>query len=198
MTKLTTIPFAAVGVASKAARTIGDRFEDIRRDVMTVTDEFITHSAEEGRTALAKVPGAARLLGATNTASQPVTDIVGVDARTGAKLRRAGIATVGDMWSHAGDRTGRSEVAGTTGISADRLAEFAKKADLMRVKSIGPRYAALLEAAGVSSLKQLRRRSAESLHEALIETNRTAKVVDVIPGVEEIAEWIEKADLIAG
>lgn len=198
MTKLTTIPFAAVGVASKAARTIGDRFEDMRRDVMTVTDEFISQSAEEGRSALAKVPGAARILGATNTAAQPVTDIVGVDARTGAKLRRAGIATVADMWSHAGDRTGRSELAGMTGIDADRLAEFAKKADLMRVKSIGPRYAALLEAAGVSSLKQLRRRSAESLHEALIETNRTAKVVEVIPGIEEIAEWIEKADLIAG
>jgi hypothetical protein len=68
----------------------------------------------------------------------------------------------------------------------------------MRVKSIGPRYAALLDAAGVSSLKQLRRRSAESLHESLVETNRTAKVVDNVPGLSEVEDWIVKADLIAG
>lgn len=198
MNKLSTIPYAAVGAATRAARTIGDRLEGARRDVITRTDEFLTESADEGRAAIAKVPGAAKLLGATNSASQPVTDIVGVDARAGAKLRRAGVSTVADMWTHAGDRAGRTDLSGVTGISADRLADWAKKADLMRVKSIGPRYAALLDAAGVTSLKQLRRRSAESLHEALVEANRSAKVVEVIPGIDEIAEWIEKADLIAG
>lgn len=198
MSKITTIPYAAVGAATKAVRTIGDRIETVRHDVKVATDEFISQSAEEGKTVVAKVPGAARLLGAMNTADQPVTDIVGVDARVGSKLRRAGVATVSDMWTHAGDRTGRSELAGATGISAERLADWARKADLMRVKSIGPRYAALLEAAGVSSLKQLRRRSPESLHEALVEANRTTKVVEVVPGLDEVAEWVEKAQLITG
>ncbi len=147
---------------------------------------------------VSRIQGATRALGVVNTAGRPVTDIVGVDARTGAKLRRAGISTVADMWSHAGDRTGRTDVAGVTGIPADRLADYARKADLMRVKSIGPRYAALLEAAGVTSLKQLRRRSAGSLHAALIEVNRSKKIVDTVPGVEEIEAWIERADLIAG
>ncbi|MGA7271033.1 MAG: DUF4332 domain-containing protein, partial [Acidimicrobiia bacterium] len=110
----------------------------------------------------------------------------------------AGVNTVQDMWAQAGDRTGRSDLSGITGIGADQLSDWARKADLMRVKAIGPRYAALLEAAGVSSLKQLRRRSAESLHESLIEANRTAKVVENIPGLSEIEDWITKADLIAG
>jgi predicted flap endonuclease-1-like 5' DNA nuclease len=197
MTKLTTLPYAAVGAASKAARTIGDRFDEARREFKSVTDEFLAESTEEGKNVVARVPGAARLLGATNTADQPVTDIVGVDARAGSKLRRAGVATVSDMWTHAGDRTGRSELSSATGISTDQLADWAHKADLMRVKSIGPRYAALLEVAGVASLKQLRRRSAESLHEAMIEANRSAKVVEVVPGTPEIADWIDKANLIA-
>lgn len=197
MTRLSAIPYAAIGAASQAARTIGDRVEDVQRVVRARADRFIADSAQEGQAVVSRVPGAAQVLGAANTASQPVTDIVGVDARIGAKLRRAGITTVGDMWSHAGDRTGRSDLAGITGIPADRLADYAKKADLMRVKSIGPRYAALLEAAGVTSLKQLRRRSAESLHETLAEVNRSKKIVDTTPTVNEIATWIERATLIA-
>jgi hypothetical protein len=197
MTKLSAIPYAAIGAASQAARTIGDRVENTQRDVRTRADRFITRSAEEGRGVLSRVPGASQVLGAASAAGQPVTDIVGVDARTGAKLRRAGISTVGDMWSHAGDRTGRADLAGITGIPTDRLADYAKKADLMRVKSIGPRHAALLEAAGVTSLKQLRRRTAESLHETLAEVNRSKKVVETLPTVDEIAAWIEGASLIA-
>lgn len=197
MNKLSTLPLAAVGAASQAVRQIGHRVEDARRELTEATESFISTSAEEGRNVLARVPGAAKLLGAANMASQPVTDIIGVDARAAAKLRRVGVNTVQDMWAQAGDRTGRSNLSGITGINADLLSDWAKRADLMRVKSIGPRYATLLEAAGVSSLKQLRRRSAESLHEGLIEANRTSKVVDNVPGLSEVEDWITKADLIA-
>ena len=130
------------------------------------------------------------------SASRPVTDIVGVDARVGAKLRRAGVATVSDMWSHAGDRTGRTDLSGITGIPADRLAEYARRADLMRIEAIGPRYAALLEAAGVTSLKQLRRRSAGPLHEALTAVNRAQRIVETVPSEGELAEWISRAAAI--
>lgn len=198
MTKLASLPLAAVGVAARTARSIGDRFDDVRKEVGSATESFISQSAEEGRAVVAQIPGSARVLGAADSSTRPVTDIVGVDARSAAKLRRAGVGTVGDMWTRAGDRTGRTDLSGTTGIEADRLDDWAKKADLMRVKSIGPKYAALLDAAGVTSLKQLRRRSAESLHEKLLETNRSSKIVEHVPGVDELAQWIEKADLIAG
>lgn len=198
MPKLTTLPYAAVGAATKVARTVGERVDSVRREARTVAGSFLAESTREGRQVVARMPGAARLLGAGDAGDQPVTDIVGVDARAGSKLRRAGVATVSDMWTHAGDRPGRSELSGATGIEADRLADWAHKADLMRVKAIGPRYAALLEAAGVTSLKQLRRRSPESLHEALVEANRSAKVVDAVPGVGQIEDWIDKANLIAG
>lgn len=198
MTRLTTIPYAAVGVGAKAARTIGDRLEDVRRDVADATVHFIDASADEGRGVIAKVPGTARLFGATGADSTPITEVAGVDARTAAMLRRVGVSTVSDMWAQAGDRTGRSDLSGSTGISVDRLAEWAKQADLMRVKSIGPGYAALLEAAGVTSLRQLRRRRAESLRAQLEEANRSAKIVDTVPGASVIAGWIEKAALIGG
>ena len=131
-------------------------------------------------------------------APQPVTDIVGVDPRDAEKLRRVGISTVTQMWAQAGDRAGRSALSGSTGIGADRLADWAKRADLMRVYSIGPRHAALLEAAGVTSLKQLRRRSSGPLHETLVETNRLTKVVDEVPDLAEIEEWIAQAGVIGG
>lgn len=197
MNKLTSLPLAAVGVTAQAVRTAGDRLDTARKNATTKADAFLADSITEGRAVVSRIPGAASLLGATNSADQPVTDVVGVDARAGAKLRRAGITTVSDLWTHAGDRTGRSDISGTTGISADRLEEWAKRADLMRVKAIGPAYANLLEAAGVTSLKQLRRRSAASLHESLVEINAKSKIVDTVPGLDEIKVWIERADLIA-
>ncbi|MGA7270040.1 MAG: hypothetical protein WB239_03105, partial [Acidimicrobiia bacterium] len=99
MTRLSTLPLAAVGAASQAVRQIGHRVEDARRELTEATESFINTSAEEGRHVLARVPGAAKLLGAANMASQPVTDIVGVDSRAAAKLRRAGVNTVQDMWA---------------------------------------------------------------------------------------------------
>ncbi len=186
MSKLTTLPYAAVGVAAKTARTVNTRL-----------DEFIAQSADEGRRAVSRIPGGTRLVGATNTASRPVTDVIGIDARTGSKLKEAGVNTVADLWAHAGDRTGRSELSARTAIDTDRLSTWARHADLMQVKAIGPRYAALLDLAGVASLKQLRRRNPETLREALDSTNRTAKVVETLPGIDEISEWIEKASLIS-
>jgi predicted flap endonuclease-1-like 5' DNA nuclease len=187
MSKLTTLPYAAVGVAAKTVRTVNTRFGD-----------FISQSADEGRRAVSRIPGSTRLLGATNASSRPVTDIIGVNARTATKLNSAGVNTVADMWAHGGDRSGRATLSGRTGIDADQLSIWARHADLMRVKAIGPRYAALLDVAGVTSLKQLRRRNAEALHDLLESTNRTAKVVETLPGIDEISEWIERASLIAG
>lgn len=197
MDNLSSIPYAAVGAAARAARSIGNRVDDVRREVSSTADGFLSRSAAEGRKVVAKVPTAARLLGAANASAQPVTDVVGIDARIGAKLKRAGVSSVTDLWTHAGDRKGRSDLSGVTGIPADSLEGWAKRADLMRVKDIGPRYAALLESAGVTSLKQLRRRSAGSLHEALLEANRKGKIVESVPPEATVADWIEKAGLIA-
>ncbi|CAN5773997.1 hypothetical protein BH23ACT5_BH23ACT5_03040 [soil metagenome] len=186
MSKLTTLPYAAVGMAAKTARTVNARVE-----------AFISQSTDEGRRTVSRIPGGTRLMGATNADSRPVTDIIGIDSRTGSKLRDAEVGTVADLLAHAGDRSGRAALSGRTGIDTDRLSAWATHADLMRVKSIGPRYAALLDAAGVTSLKQLRRRNAASLHETLESANRSSKVVETLPGVDELAEWIERARLIS-
>lgn len=132
--------------------------------------------------------------GAAPGSARPITDLVGVDAGATSALKTAGVETVSDLWAHAGDRSGRGTLSGTTGIPMDRLAEWARRADLMRVGEIGPRHAVLLEAAGVTSLRLLRLRSSRSLHSRLVEVNRTAKVVEVVPTVETIARWIRLAD----
>lgn len=129
-----------------------------------------------------------------NAANQPITSIVGIDDAAASKLKRAGISTVSQMWANGGDRTGRTALAGVTGINAERLKDWATKADLMRIPRITPAAAVLLMGAGVTSLRQLGRRGAEPLRTSLIKANRTIKALDEIPPEEELARWIDEAN----
>ena len=133
----------------------------------------------------------------TGPDSRSITQMPGIDEREAAKLRRVGIVTVDDLWAHAGDHAGRREVSAATGIASQRLARWARRAELMQVPSIGPRQAALLELSGVTSLKQLRQRNPESLLESMAEANRTHRLLDHLPDPELASEWVRSADRIA-
>lgn len=183
---------AAVGAAAEAVRAAGDKLEEWREDLEPVVER----SATEGRRAIGRIPGSARILGAENETERTIGKMPGIDRAAAGKLRRAGVHTVSDLWMMAGDTAGRRDLSARTGIDQDLLATWARRADLMQVSSIGPAYAALLELAGVSSLKELRRRNPESLLAGLEETNRTHDVVERLPGLDRVQEWIEKADLV--
>lgn len=193
MSNVKHLPTAALGAAAEATRKAAEKLDTIKSERI---DPLIEESAEEGRKVVGRIPGAARVLGAADQDPDSIAEMPGIGRREVTRLRSAGIRTVEDLWMHAGDRAGRQDLAGLTGIDEQRLATWAKRADLMQVKAIGPRYAALLDLAGVSSLKQLRRRNPASLRTSLEEANRTHRVVSRLPGEEELADWIEKADLI--
>ena len=63
------------------------------------------------------------------------------------------------------------------------------KNDLAELKGIGPRYAEMLKAIGVDSIKELRHRNASHLKEMIEE--RHGPVVGL--SVEECGRWIEEA-----
>ena len=66
--------------------------------------------------------------------------------------------------------------------------------DLEELKGIGPRYADMLKAIGVDSIKELRRRNPTSLKEMI--EQRHGPVVGL--SVEEVGTWIEEAKAFPG
>ena len=63
----------------------------------------------------------------------------------------------------------------------------------MRIKGVGEDYAALLQAAGVDTVKELKYRNPEKLARAMAEANAKRKLVRVLPSDQAIVRWIEHA-----
>ncbi len=93
-------------------------------------------------------------------------------------------------------RKGRFELAEKTSISEKLILKWANRADLMRVPGIGEEYSDLLEAAGVDTVKELRRRLPENLHDAMLKVNEQDKLVRRPPHLSEVQAWVEAAKII--
>lgn len=125
--------------------------------------------------------------------------IEGIGPANGKKLRAAGIKTCERLLTMCCDKKGRKAVSEETGISEHMLLEWANRADLMRIKGVGSEYSDLLEAAGVDTVKELRRRNAQNLTVAMVECNdahvkKTKKsIVRRTPSLGEVTRWIEQA-----
>ena len=125
--------------------------------------------------------------------------IEGIGPANGDKLRAVGIKTCERLLTMCCDRKGRKAVSAETGIGEGPLLEWANRADLMRIKGVGSEYSDLLEAAGVDTVKELRRRKAENLTAAMVECNSNAvkqtkkSIVRRTPSLKEVTSWIEQA-----
>lgn len=93
----------------------------------------------------------------------------------------------------AATKKGRDDLADRTGISASMLLEWVNRADLERIKGVGPEYADLLEAAGVDSPAELAHRNAEHLTMHMHEVNEKKHLVRRVPSMHEVEGWISEA-----
>ncbi len=124
----------------------------------------------------------------------PSIDAVeGIAQRTATKLRKNGIRTTEALMKRAADRNGRKALAAATGFTEKQILEWVNRADLMRCKGIGGEYSDLLEAAGVDTIKELRRRNATSLTNKMVEINEKKKLVRRLPTESMVSRWIEFA-----
>jgi predicted RecB family nuclease len=126
--------------------------------------------------------------------SYPISDINGMDPATIDLLKRAGIRTTERLLERAKDTKGRKALARTTGIDQARLLSFANAADRMRIKGLGKDYAALLQAAGVDTVQELRYRNPRHLAQALSNTNAKRKLVRQLPSDGQLNRWIADAN----
>ena len=125
--------------------------------------------------------------------SYPLTDLDGVDEATARLLKRAGIRTTGALLEAAKDAKGRRALANRTGLDDRLLLKWANTADRMRIKGLGADYAALLHAAGVETVRELKHRNAARLARALADANAERKLVLFLPSEKAVTRWIEQA-----
>ena len=126
-----------------------------------------------------------------------INSINGMTHTEATKLRRARVRTTVTFLQIASTRSGRALLTKETGITSPKLLHWAKRAELMKIKNLGRDYADLLEAVGVESLADLKRRNPESLHEMMHNTNQIKKIVDRMPSLKRVASWIDDSKDIA-
>lgn len=122
-----------------------------------------------------------------------IVDVEGIGAKHGATLTAAGVRTTQALLAAGGTRKGRAALAKATKISDKRLLEWVNHVDLMRVRGVGSEYADLLEAAGVDTVVELRKRKAAALTARMAEVNATKKLVRQLPVESQVTRWIDHA-----
>ena len=125
--------------------------------------------------------------------AKKIDEIQGIGPVFAEKLAAAGVNTVEGLLSEGASKPGRKKLAETTGIDEAKILNWVNKADLFRVKGIGPQFSELLEAAGVDTVKELRNRNAENLHAKLVEVQAEKGLTRAVPSAGQVAEYIEFA-----
>ena len=120
-----------------------------------------------------------------------IVSINGMTHTEATKLRRARVRTTVTFLQIASTRSGRALLTKETGITSPKLLHWAKRAELMKIKNLGKDYADLLEAVGVESVSDLKRRNPESLHEMMNGINKRKKIVDRMPSLKRVTRWID-------
>lgn len=113
--------------------------------------------------------------------------------KNAATLRKARVRTTEALLKRAGKPNDRQALAGQTGLDPDDLLAWVNRADLLRVKGIGPEYAYILSKAGVDTLRELRRRNPANLTRSISDLNGKLGGIRRLPTPEMVADWIATA-----
>jgi predicted RecB family nuclease len=122
-----------------------------------------------------------------------IDQVAGISHKDATKLRKAGVRTSKGLVEAAGDRKGRNELAAATGLDPKDIQQWVNHSDLLLVKGVGAEYAELLVAAGVDTLRDLRRRNPTALLAKIIGLNGHARVVRRLPTESMVEVWIDAA-----
>ncbi len=122
-----------------------------------------------------------------------IVEIEGIGPAYAEKLAGAGIKTVEGLLEAGATKAGRKKIAEDSGISEKVILTWVNMADLFRIKGVASQFAELLKAAGVDTVKELRTRNPENLHAKLVEVQEEKKITRAVPGLSQVADYIEQA-----
>ena len=157
-----------------------EEFEETRERVAEVQDEVAEKFADESldvQEDVALMIAAANSLGSDDVA----------------KLHSAGVSDLDSFMAKAATPKGREELAAATGYDAKTILTWANEMDLARVRGVGPKFAALLKAAGVDTVPELAQRNPANLTEKLAEVNAAEAIADKAPTQDQAALWVAQA-----
>lgn len=129
--------------------------------------------------------------------SYSVSEIEGIGAAQQAKLQTADITSVEQLLEKGATAKGRKELAELTGIDEKSILRFVNHADLFRINGIAGQFSELLEAAGVDTVNELKTRVPANLHAKLVEVNEKKNLVNQVPGLGQIEDFISQAKAMA-
>ena len=125
--------------------------------------------------------------------AKKIAEIEGIGPVFAEKLSKAGVLTVEGLLEKGASRTGRKNIAEESGIDEGKILNWVNKADLFRIKGVGPQFSELLEAAGVDTVPELKQRNAKALYDTLVTTNEQKKLVRKLPTKDQVTDWIKQA-----
>ncbi|MEA3501908.1 MAG: DUF4332 domain-containing protein [Actinomycetota bacterium] len=125
-----------------------------------------------------------------------IAAIESMDHSDATKLRKAGVRTTDALLKAAETRTGRRRLARDTDLPESEILAWVNRADLMRIKGVGSEYADLLEAAGVDTIRELRRRNPDRLLAVMTQLNLRRRLIRRLPTKGMVTGWVAAAQEI--
>ena len=123
----------------------------------------------------------------------PISEIEGISAFFGSKLKSVGIRTTDALLEAAHSVKGRKTLAAKTGISEQQLLEWANVSDYMRIPGMGKAKVGLVRAAGVTTVRELALRNPSRLAQNMKDVNTKRKLVRVLPSEKSVEQLIARA-----
>lgn len=120
--------------------------------------------------------------------------IRGINKKVEKQLNKVGITNVEKLLSACALRKNRAAIAKETGIEEALILEWTNRADLARIKGVAGKYAELLEEAGVDTIPEMALRNPENLIIKLKEINDAKKIVQQLPSLSQVKDWIKQAN----
>ncbi|MDW8270142.1 MAG: DUF4332 domain-containing protein [Anaerolineae bacterium] len=121
-----------------------------------------------------------------------MSELQGIGPEVVAALKGAGLDESAKLLAAVAQPEARRALAQRLNIPENVLLELGNRADLGRIKGIGPVYSDLLEFAGVDTVAELARRNPDNLFARLQEV-AAHHHVRRLPTAAEVADWIAQA-----
>jgi hypothetical protein len=123
----------------------------------------------------------------------PISKIDGLPVFAAIKLKSLGIRTTDRLLQAARTVKGRKVLAAKTGISEQKLLEWANFSDYMRIPGMGRAKVGLVRAAGVTTVRELALRNPERLAQNMKEVNTRRNLVRILPSEKSVEQLIARA-----
>lgn len=124
-----------------------------------------------------------------------IRELLGVDEDITEKLEGEGITTTQEFLDMCVTRNDRNIISDILEIHEGDILTMANMADLLRISSVTPEWAWLLEKVGVDTVPELSQRNPEHLYEAIEEYDIAfLEDVEEKPGLEHLKEWVKTAE----